>query len=198
MHQGVLSDLLTSRLGVGWEARSHRHSERARWEITGVPEALMAEFSQRVEQIENSKDELIEAFVADHGRRPTGVEIVRLRQQATIATRPAKTDRSLSEMTDDWRRRAGNLEAGYANEAWVTSLLNRNDLPLLSAGDLAEPILEDAARVVAAAVAEKRTTYRRDNLLDETHRLLHGVRFSGPDERVTWRNGSPTSPWAPL
>jgi len=185
MHQGVLSDLLTSRLGVGWEARSHRHSERARWEITGVPEALMAEFSQRVEQIENSKDELIEAFVADHGRRPTGVEIVRLRQQATIATRPAKTDRSLSEMTDDWRRRAGNLEAGYANEAWVTSLLNRNDLPLLSAGDLAEPILEDAARVVAAAVAEKRTTYRRDNLLDETHRLLHGVRFSGPDERVT-------------
>jgi conjugative relaxase-like TrwC/TraI family protein len=185
MHQGVLSDLLTERLGVGWEARDRRHSERARWEIAGMPEGLMAEFSQRVEQIEHSKDELIEAFVADHGRQPTGVEIVRLRQQATIATRPAKTHRSLSEMTEHWRRRSGDLDASYAEEAWVASLRDRNDLPLLAAGDLAEPILADAAHAVVAAVAEKRATYRRDNLLDEAHRLLQGVRFASPDERVT-------------
>jgi conjugative relaxase-like TrwC/TraI family protein len=113
MHQGVLSDLLTKRLGVGWDARDRRHSERSRWEITGVPESLMAEFSQRVEQIEASKDDLIEAFVADHGRRPTGVEIVRLRQRATIATRPAKTHRSLAEMTEHWRRRAGNADDSF-------------------------------------------------------------------------------------
>jgi conjugative relaxase-like TrwC/TraI family protein len=185
MHQGVLSDLLTKALGVGWEARDHRHSERARFEITGVPEPLMAEFSQRVEQIEHSKDDLIEAFVADHGRRPTGVEIIRLRQQATIATRPAKSHRSLAEMTEHWRRRAGDIDARYAEEAWVASLRDRNDLPLLAAGDLAEPMLEDAARAVVAAVAERRATYRRDNLLDEAHRLLHGVRFASPDERVT-------------
>ena len=185
MHQGVLSDLLTERLGVGWEARDRRHSERARWEITGVPEDLMAEFSQRVEQIEHSKDDLIEAFVADHGRRPTGVEIVRLRQQATIATRPAKTHRSLAEMTEHWRRRASNLQDGYAEEAWVASLRDRNDLPLLTSGNLAEPMLEDAARAVVAAVAERRATFRRDNLLDEAHRLLEGVRFASPDDRVT-------------
>ncbi|MGC9962096.1 MAG: MobF family relaxase [Acidimicrobiales bacterium] len=185
LHQGVLSDLLTRRLGVGWEARDRRHSERARFEIAGVPESLMAEFSQRVAQIEASKDDLIESFVADHGRQPTGVEIVRLRQQATIATRPAKSHRSLAEMTEHWRRRAGNLDAGYAEGAWVASLRDRNDLPLLAAGDLAEPILDDAARAVVAAVAERRATYRRDNLLDEAHRLLHGVRFASPDDRVT-------------
>ncbi len=184
MHQGVLSDLLTKRLGVGWDARARRHSERTHWEITGVPETLMAEFSQRVEQIERSKDDLIEAFVADHGRQPTGVEIVRLRQQATIATRPAKSHRSLSEMTEHWRRRAGDIDAGYAERAWVASLRDRSDLPLLTSGDLAEPMLEDAARAVVAAVAERCATYRRDNLLDEAHRLLHGVRFAGPDERV--------------
>ncbi|MGA8682555.1 MAG: MobF family relaxase [Acidimicrobiales bacterium] len=184
MHQGVLSDLLTMRLGVGWDARDRRHSDRARFEITGVPEALMAEFSQRAEQIEASKDDLIEAFVADHGRRPTGVEIVRLRQQATIATRPAKIHRSLAEMTEHWRRRAGNLGDGYAEGAWVASLRGRNDLPLLTAHDLAEPILHDAARAVVAAVAERRATYRRDSLLDEAHRLLHGVRFASPDDRA--------------
>ena len=34
-------------------------------------------------------------------------------------------------------------------------------------------------------MAERRATYRRDNLLDEAHRLLHGVRFASPDDRVT-------------
>ena len=47
LHQGVLSDLLTAELGVGWEARGRRHSSKPRYEITGVPESLMAEFSQR-------------------------------------------------------------------------------------------------------------------------------------------------------
>ena len=183
MHQGVLSDLLTKRLGVGWNARDRRHSERTHWEITGVPETLMAGFSQRVEQIERSKDDLIEAFVADHGRQPTGVEIVRLRQQATIATRPAKSHRSLSEMTEHWRRRAGDIDAAYAERAWVASLRDRSDLPLLTSGDLAEPMLEDAARAVVASVAERRATFRRDNLLDEAHRLLQGVRFASPNER---------------
>jgi conjugative relaxase-like TrwC/TraI family protein len=185
MHQGVLADLLTKRLGAGWDARDRRHSERACFEITGVPENLMAEFSQRVEQIEASKDDLIEAFVADHGRRPKGVEIVRLRQQATIATRPTKTHRTLTEMTEHWRRRADYLDDGYGDGAWVASLRDRNDLPLLAAGDLAEEILDDCARAVVAAVAERRATYRRDNLLDEAHRLLQGVRFAGPDDRVT-------------
>jgi conjugative relaxase-like TrwC/TraI family protein len=185
MHQGVLSDLLTTRLGVGWDARDRRHSERSRWEITGVPESLMAEFSQRVEQIEHTKDELIDAFVADHGRRPTGVEILRLRQRATITTRPAKSHRSLAEMSEHWHHRAGSVESDYAEGAWVTSLRNRNDLPLLVAGDLAEPMLADAARAVVSAVAERRATYRRDNILDEAHRLLHGVRFGSPDDRVT-------------
>jgi hypothetical protein len=145
----------------------------------------MAEFSQRVEQIEHTKDELIDAFVADHGRRPTGVEILRLRQRATITTRPAKSHRSLAEMSEHWHHRAGSVESDYAEGAWVTSLRNRNDLPLLVAGDLAEPMLADAARAVVSAVAERRATYRRDNILDEAHRLLHGVRFGSPDDRVT-------------
>jgi len=71
LHQGVLSDLLTEVLGVGWEARGRRHSTAARYEIEGVPEALMAQFSKRADQIAEHKERVTSAFVAAHGRQPT-------------------------------------------------------------------------------------------------------------------------------
>ena len=190
MHQGVLSDLLTDRLGVGWDARTRRHSDRPRWEITGIPEELMAEFSTRSDHIETAKDNLIERFVADHGRRPTGVEIIRLRQQATLATRPAKTQRSLAEMTDAWHHQATphlprpDSPDAHAVENWVGLWRDRNTLPLLREGDLDAAMLGDAAAVVVDTVAEKQATFRRDNLLDEAHRLLAGVRFATPAARI--------------
>ena len=90
LHQGVLSDLLTEALGYGWEARARRHSPRPRYEVTGVPEALMAEFSRRADQVDRWRSEAVEAFVAAHGRQPTPVEHMRMRQAATIATRPGQ------------------------------------------------------------------------------------------------------------
>jgi conjugative relaxase-like TrwC/TraI family protein len=184
LHQGVLSDLLTAELGVGWEARGRRHSNKPRYEITGVPEALMAEFSQRSEQIAARGDELNSSFVDAHGRRPTVVETMRLRQVATIATRPQKTHRSLAELTSTWRERAAGHVPEDEQLAWVSSLAGRNDLPLLRADDLAEPILDDAAQAVVTTVAEHHSTYGRQNLLAEAHRVLHGVRFATPDDRV--------------
>ncbi len=184
LHQGALSDLLTAELGVGWEARGRRHSDKPRYEITGVPESLMAEFSQRSEQIATRGGELNSSFVAAHGRQPTVVEGMHLRQVATIATRPQKTHRSLAELTSTWRERAADHVPEDEQLAWVSSLAGRNDLPLLHHGDLAEPILDDAAQAVVTTVAEHHSTYGRQNLLAEAHRMLHGVRFVSPDDRV--------------
>ena len=146
LHQGVLSDLLTEELGWGWDGRARRHSDQLRFEVTGVPEALMAEFSQRSAAIEERKTVLIGEFVAAHGRQPTSVEVLDLRRRATLETRPAKEHHSLAEMTGGWRRRA----EGYIGDdqvSWVAGLADRNDLPLLHAGDLADGILADAAGV---------------------------------------------------
>jgi len=184
LHQGVLSDLMTTALGVGWEARARRHSTKPRYEITGVPEALMAEFSQRATQIAAHHDGLSSSFVAAHGRQPTAVEQMRLRQSATLATRPAKTHRSLAELTGDWRDRASSHVHPDRQVAWAASLGGRNDLPLLRAEDLADAILADAAEAVLASVSERHATYGRQNLLAEAHRTLQGVRFASPDDRV--------------
>jgi conjugative relaxase-like TrwC/TraI family protein len=184
LHQGVLSDLLTKALGVRWDGRSRRHSTRPRYEVNGVPETLMAEFSQRAEQIDHWRAEQVAAFVAAHGRHPTAVEHIRIRQRGTLATRPGKTHRSLAEMTEDWRRRADPHVRREHQVAWVTGLKDRNDLPLLRADDLREPILADAAQAVVAEVAERHATFGRMNLLAEAHRILHGVRFASPQDRV--------------
>ncbi len=184
LHQGVLSDLVTQALGAGWDGRTRRHSERPRWEVTGVAEELLAEFSTRAGQIEVRREELLAQFHATHGRAPSQPEVLRLRQRATIDTRADKVHRSLAEMTEQWRRRAAPY-LDCSPVAWVQGLAGRNDLPLLRASDFAEQMLADAAGAVAATVAAQRATFSRANLLAEAHRLFHGVRFASPDDRVS-------------
>lgn len=185
LHHGVLSDLLTETLGVGWEGRRRRHSDHRRWEIDGVPEALMDEFSRRADQVEARKQELVERFVAAHGRQPTTVEAMQLRHQATLETRPKKEHRSLAKMAAEWRTRAEpHLGPKSAQVAWVTSLAGRNDLPVVRAHDLGEAILADAARAAVDAVSTRKSTFSRWNVAAEALRILHGVRFSSPVERI--------------
>jgi conjugative relaxase-like TrwC/TraI family protein len=183
LHQGVLSDLLTEALGWGWEGTSRRHSERLRFEVEGVSEALMAEFSQRAVAIEGRKDALVAEFAAVRGRQPTSTDVLDLRRRATLETRPAKEHHSLAALTGRWRRRAEPY-VGVDQQSWVAGLADRNDLPLLRAGDLADEILADEAGVAVQRVAERRATFTRANLLAEVHRQLHGVRFAAPEDRI--------------
>jgi conjugative relaxase-like TrwC/TraI family protein len=184
LHQGVLSDFLTAKLGISWEARGRRHSAKPRYEITGVAESLMAEFSRRSEQIAKHSELLRAEFKAAHGRSATAVEDMKLHAVATIATRPDKTKHSLAELTEAWRERAASHIEKGEQIGWVSSLKDRNDLPLLRREDLDEAILTDAADAVVTTVAEHHSTYGRQNLLAEAHRMLHGVRFASPDDRV--------------
>jgi conjugative relaxase-like TrwC/TraI family protein len=184
LHQGVLADLLTTELGWGWDGRSRRHSDQLRWEITGVPETLMTEFSQRAAAIEGRKNLLIAEFTGPHGRAPTNVEVLDLRRRATLETRPVKDRRRLGQMTSDWHQRAEKF-VGNDPESWVAGLAQRNDLPRLRVGDLADEILADAATVAVQTVAERRANFSRANVLAEVHRQFQGVRFASPDDRIT-------------
>ncbi|WAX55112.1 relaxase domain-containing protein [Jatrophihabitans cynanchi] len=183
LHQGILHDLLSACLGWGWDARTRRHSPVPKWEVAGVAEELMREFSQRSAQIEMTKDSYIARFTAAYGRQPTAVEVLRMRQRATLATRPDKQHHSLAEQTETWRDRARPY-VGNDTVAWLATLAGRNDLPALRADDLAEEILADLARSAVWTVADKRATFTRANILAEIHRQLHGARFADPADRI--------------
>lgn len=183
LYNGVLADLLTAELGVGWSPQTRRRSPVEKWEITGVEEGLRSEFSQRTTDIEAAKDVLVAQFVTGHGRQPSAREVLQVRQQATLATRPDKHVRPLAELLQGWRDRVRPF-VGEDPAAWVAGLAGRNDLPLLHAGDLAEEILADAARATLRVVSGKRATFTRANLYAEALRQIAGVRFAAPAERV--------------
>ena len=195
LYNGVLSDYLTAALGWGWEPVARRHSTVPKYEVAGVPATLREEFSRRSTAIEDTKNALVDQFARDHGREPTAREVLKLRQTATLATRPGKQVRPLVELVDGWRDRAESFLDGVDPGEWAASLAGRNDMPLLRAGDLDPGMLADLAAVTLATVGSRRATFTRANLLAEAARQLHGARFATarrPDRR--WSRTSPTPP----
>jgi conjugative relaxase-like TrwC/TraI family protein len=182
MHQGVLSDLLTAELGWDWEAHTRRSSSVAKWEVAGVSTRLMDEFSQRTTAIVSAKDRLINQFEVDHHRGPTNVEVLKLRQTATLSTRRAKQGLGLGDLTEKWTARA----APYLDNepmAWVHELGGR-DVGAFTSEEFEDDILLDIANAALDVVSAKRPTFSRANVQAEVFRQMQGVRFTEPAERI--------------
>ena len=182
MHQGVLSDLLTAELGWGWEPHARRSSPAPKWEVAGVSQRLMDEFSTRTIAILDAKDRLITQFEEDHHRAPTDVEVLKLRQTATLSTRRAKKGVGLGDLTNEWTARATPY---LDNEptAWVHELGGR-DVPAFTSGEFEDEILLDIATTALEIVSSKRPTFSRANVQAEVFRQMQGVRFTAPTERI--------------
>ena len=185
LYNGVLSDYLTAAMGWGWEPVARRHSTVPKYEVAGVPATLREEFSKRSSAIEDTKNALVDQFARDHGREPTAAEVLKLRQTATLATRPGKQVRPLVELVDGWRARAEGFLDGVDPGEWAAGLTGRNDMPLLRAGDLDPGMLADLAAATLNTVGSRRATFTRANLLAEAARQLHGARFATAEDRVT-------------
>ncbi len=153
------------------------------WEIAGVPQRLMDEFSTRTRDIERVKQRLVEDYVARHGKQPSRAKLWRIRQQATLETRPPKELRSLADLTADWRARAAQIlgqdAVGWARgllaEAPAEALVRADDVPLDEVQRLADVVVEQ--------VADRRSTWRRWNLHAEAVRQLMPVRFASIPDR---------------
>ena len=183
LYNAALADRLTRTLGLGWEARERGRDRNPAWEIEGVPDELVSEFSTRSRHIEAEKDRLIAEYVAKHGRQPSARTVLKLRAQATLATRPEKQIRSLADLTAEWRQRAarvlGKDATGWARaltgDAGVRRVLRADDVPL--------DVVREVGQAVMEAVGEKRSTWTRWNLHAEASRQLMGWRFASLEDR---------------
>jgi len=184
LYNGLLADELTRRLGWAWTPELRPRGTHPICEVDGVPADLRALFSQRSTQLGAAKDAAVEAFERDHGRAPTPTEVVKLRQVATLATRPAKAHASVHILTNRWRGRAADHVPVDAQEDWVASLAGRNETGLVTSDRVEEGMLRDTATVVLAQVGERRATFTRANLLAEAFRQIQGVRFATAADRI--------------
>ncbi len=190
-YNAFLTDHTARLLGVTWVPVDRGKDRNTGWEIDGVPAALISEFSRRTtgtrdgaEGIEAVKNRLIEQYVAEHGRQPSARVVAKLRQQATLETRPEKELHSLAELTAEWRERA-TLTLGEDATTWAQHLLDQGATEaLLRADDLGLEQLDDLATVVLMTVANRRATWGRWNVHAETARQLMGVRFATTDDRL--------------
>ena len=182
-YNALFADHLTRDLGVGWEVRDRGERRNPAFEIVGVPDGLIAEFSSRSRDIDTATDALIGDYITKHGRRPSSRVILKLRAEATLSTRPDKSVHSLADLTTGWRARAGAL-LGQDSAAWAATLIARGGRgPLLDAEDLGRDELESLGRCVVGVVGEKWSTWRRWNLHAEASRQLMGYRFISTTER---------------
>ncbi|MGP6172182.1 MobF family relaxase [Microbacterium sp. A204] len=181
-HEAVFADHLTRLFGIEWETRDRGRDRNAAWAIAKVPEQLVSEFSSRSRHINEEKDRLIAAYVAKHGRQPSSATIIKLRAQATLATRPEKEIHSLAELTAEWRQRAGNI-LGVDATRWARSVTVNEAPLLLRADDVPLDVVRGLGQSVVIAVGEKRSTWRRWNLTAEAARQTMGYRFVSTRDR---------------
>lgn len=182
LHEAVFADHLTRMLGVSWEARDMGRDRNPAWAVTGVPEALVKEFSTRARHIDAETDRLIDRYVETHGRRPLPAMIMKLRAQATLSTRPEKEVRSLAELTASWRERAGRVLGSDAT-SWARGVTANEEPLLLRADDVPLDVIDSLGADVVATVGEKRSTWHRWNLTAEAARRTMAYRFASTEDR---------------
>ena len=191
LYDGLLADVITRGLGLDWQWRQRGPGRNPARDLAAIPAELVAEFSKRAARIDRAKERAIGRFVAEHGRRPTDVEVIKLRQTATLATRQAKRVLPFSDYTRLWRARAAAIMHRNMDE-WSRQTVTRNAQParVRSAGAISARDVEILAAATLNAVEAKRSTWSSWNVDAEAARQIAatGAHFATASDLIAVRD----------
>lgn len=182
VYDNLLADELARRLPVAWGWRTRGPRRSPAFELVGVPYPLLALFSTRSTQIDTAMTTAVAEFVAAHGRGPNRIEVVRLRQRVTRATRPDKHIRPLCDLLQAWRRRSTQA-TGRTPEELVSAAMHASHTRPLTTTQVPDAIVERLSTVLLDEVLTRRSTWTRANLLAEAARATRGLRMATPADR---------------
>ncbi|KQQ80975.1 MobF family relaxase [Arthrobacter sp. Leaf137] len=184
-YNGLLFDALQEELGTDTDIRvpittTHNPSQQ----LTGIEDELIREFSNRSRLINVETDRLVSEWIEDHGHPPTATTVIKLRQQATLATRAPKTElpTPLHRLSEQWRTRA--VEKGFRPSEVLAATINRSRLSPFSSSDFAADWITSVASLTRERVAAKRSTWNRWNLLAEAERVCAQIRCRTSSDRA--------------
>ena len=148
-------------------------------EIVGVRPEVCDTFSTRTHAVTPKTAELIARFRERFGREPSALERSRLRQQATLATRPSKSHNGLTEeqRLDQWEARTRAAMLGSLSEVAQHVL----DLGQQS-GPAADWSEQDVIERALAGVAATKQAWTRWDLARYVADALPGNLGIGPEQ----------------
>lgn len=209
LHQNLLMDELTRRLGIEWEERTRGTTRAVVPDIKGMPASLRAEFSSRDAQVRAREDAAVQTYIERYGHAPSRKVRAGLHSAAWRATRKAKskTVMPLSDRCSQWR--ADAQAAGVNIDALIGTCTDRDyatPLTRATAHDAHEVIatltalnitehtrtdteagaadsLSSVAEQIEKDLTKTRSTWSRANIRAEVERMTRMVRAASPDVR---------------
>jgi conjugative relaxase-like TrwC/TraI family protein len=179
----MLADQLTRTLGVNWEAHEGRKAKNARWEIAGIPTALVDHFSRRRAQIDAAANNLIDRYREHTGHEPADAVKLRLRQRATRATRRDKTLYPLAVLVAHWRDRAAAVLPTTSLSGLVASVIRRHRQRVRSADELTGACESELIAEILTRLHDTRATWSHWNIHAEAARASMKYRLATSADR---------------
>ena len=180
LYNSRVQQYVTEKTGLQFEPRMQ--NGKPIHEIVGISDETIRAFSSRRGDISAELDRVKAKFVADNGYEPSEKQLIKLAQQATLATRPAKAEaRSLENLHTEWVAAAHALsEHGVhvpVDHQLAESLktastqYEQNTLQSVRQEAYSTP-LEAHTDAVLSRLEEARSTWRRTHINAETTRYV--------------------------
>lgn len=191
LYNSKVQEYVTQLTGLQFEPRMQ--NGKPIHEIVGISDETIRAFSSRRGDISAELDRVKAKFVADNGYEPSEKQLIKLAQQATLATRPAKSEaRSLEDLHTEWVAAAHALsEHGVhvpVDHQLAESLKNasaqyeQNTLQAVRQEAYSTP-LEAHTDAVLSRLEEARSTWRRTHINAETSRYVRELGLNETQDR---------------
>jgi conjugative relaxase-like TrwC/TraI family protein len=191
LYDTLLADELARRLPIEWSMRERGERRNPAFEVAGIGDDLLAEFSTRSEQIHEAELAWADQFTATRGRSPSRVETVKARQHLARVTRAPKTLRRLSDLFEEWANRARAV-TGHEPHDLAARALQGTYGRALHAHDVGPEVRAALAAQVVGEVSVKRSVWTTWNLGTEALRASKLLRMATPTERMVLLNSVTT------
>ena len=180
LYNSRVQQYVTEKTGLQFEPRMQ--NGKPIHEIVGISDETIRAFSSRRGDISAELDRVKAKFVADNGYEPSEKQLIKLAQQATLATRPAKSEaRSLEDLHTEWVAAAHALSEHGVHvpvdhqlaESLKNASLNYEQNVLQAARQEAYSTpLEAHTDAILSRLEEARSTWRRTHINAETSRYV--------------------------
>lgn len=185
LYNAKLAEHLEANLGVVCVPDATKSELSPVMEIAGINREMVEEFSNRRSEISAELDRLKAEYVEAHGHAPGRKAMLELAQQATLATRPHKSEaKSLKDLCEEWAAKAEALSrTGEVNIPTGEDLKKHLEAASEQARTKREQAQaeflsrtpEEHAQQILDRVTAQRAVFRRSHVEAETIRYLRGA-----------------------